>query len=320
MERGNCVLCPEGTPTKYFLKTSDVKQQFTYYRCEGCGLVFLDPRPTEEEILEFYTKDYYGEGSQKFISWLSLPRLVFAWERVRRLQKCFQTPGRVLDVGCGEGTFLRLLKKEGWECFGTELTAEMASRASRFGVSVSTGEIHENQFPLRYIDVITFWQVLEHLRNPAKIIKSLLPSLKKKGIVAISTPNISSFQAQVFGAEWFHLDPPRHLYLFSPETLKILMESLGFDLVRLYHFSLEQDPYGWTQGMLNRTNLLQNSLYTILKNNPKYRRERLTLYHQFITVLMAMGLLPTCICLSLGMSLFKSGASIEAFFKLKVVD
>ena len=319
MEEGICVLCPKGTEAKIHIRTNSGSFAFSYLRCQGCGLVFLTPRPDGKEILKFYAQDYYGEGPQKFRSWLEVPRLFWAWNRMRRVQKIFPRPGKALDIGCGQGTFLQLLKKGGWECHGTELTADSAARASRLGISISVGEIDENRFPAHSFDLITLWHVLEHLPEPLKTLRNLTRLLKKGGILAISTPNIDSLQAEVGRGQWFHLDPPRHLYLFSPRSLEQMIGSLGFRLLRIHHFSLEQNPYGWLQSLLNIMGLPENSLYRILKNAPNLQERDLTVSEKGKALLLAASLLPHCLFLSSIMARLQRGGTIEALFRLEDV-
>ncbi len=312
-----CPLCQERKKTKVWTEAQTGRYRFTYRQCCNCGLIFLDPHPDEEEILQYYTQDYYGEGSHKFRSSLESFRLFFARERMRRTQKFFLSPGKALDIGCGQGTFLQLLKEEGWDCHGTELTRESAFRASQKGISVSVGDVEEGQFTLQSFDLMSFWQVLEHLRDPMKILKALRPFLKKEGIVAISTPNIDSLQAKVFTRRWFHLDPPRHLCLFSPETLQRMMKFLGFSLVEIRHFSMEQNPYGWLQSLMNILGEPDNLLYKNLMNNPRSTRERSSRGGQWKMFLLAASLSPFCLLLSLAMALFERGDTIEAYFRLE---
>jgi len=316
MEKANCVLCSRETEARIYIHTNSGGFHFSYLQCRRCGLIFLSPRPNKKEILQFYQQDYYGDGLQKFHSWLEAFRLFFAWNRMRRVKKFFSYPGKALDIGCGQGTFLQMLKKEGWECHGTELTLKSASRAFRRGISVSVGEIDESRYPPHSFDLITLWHVLEHLPQPLETIKKVTRLLKKGGILAISTPNIDSLQAKMGGSRWFHLDPPRHLYLYSPRTLAQMIGSLDFRLLKLYHFSLEQNPFGWLQSLLNLSGLPQNSLYMILKNTPSLREACLTVSQTGKTLLLAGGLLPYCLILSLSMALFHSGGTIEAYFRL----
>jgi len=319
MEEALCPLCRRRTETNIWVKAGEGKASFIYRQCCDCGSVYLSLRPDDEEILEYYAHEYYGEGSHKFQSWLEPLRLFFAWKRMRRAQKFFSRPGKALDIGCGQGTFLQLLQREGWECHGTELTQESASRASQRGIPVSVGEVREEQFPPHSFDLITFWQVLEHLRDPMKVLKALRPLMKKGGIVAISTPNIESLQAKVASSQWFHLDPPRHLCLFSPKTLQRMMKSLGFHTLEIHHFSMEQNPVGWLQSLLNLMGLPKNSLYGGLKASSNSAQRHFPSWQKAKTLLLAGGLLPHCLFLSALMALFQRGGTIEAYFQLKEI-
>lgn len=317
MEKGSCTFCPEGTEAAAFIQTESEGIPFSYLKCRGCGMVFLSPRPDEKEMLPFYAREYYGQGDHKFHPGVEVFRSFFAWKRVRRVQAFFSGPGKALDIGCGQGTFLQLLKGEGWAGEGTELTEASAARASRRGIPVSVGEFDPGRFRAHSFDLISFWHVLEHLRDPRRTLGNLPGLLKRGGVVAISTPNVESVQAEVGKGKWFHLDPPRHLYLFSPRTLGRIMESLGFRLVELHHFSLEQNPYGWLQSLLNLVGLPENSLYGILKNSPDSRPGRLSPWQKAKALLLAGGFLPSSLCLSVLMALLRRGGTIEAYFQLE---
>ena len=314
MEEGTCILCPKGASPPPFLHSTEGGETFVYRRCPSCGMVFLSPRPDAAEILGYYRGDYYGGGEKKFRSWIEAPRLSFAWRRVLRSGGFFPRPGRVLDIGCGQGTYLRLMASRGWRVEGTELAEEPARRAMREGVPVSLGEIREGQFAEGALDLVTLWQVIEHLRDPAAVLRRIRPMLRKGGMVAVSTPNVEGLQARVFGGRWFHLDPPRHLYLFSPQTLTRLMREAGFRPVRLGHLSLEQDPYGWVQGFLNRMPLPEDTLYSFLKSSPRSKTNR---NHAavFNAALAAAGIFPASLFLSLATAWRGQGGTLEAYFE-----
>jgi SAM-dependent methyltransferase len=319
MEKGMCPLCPEGTKAGAFIQAHAEGWTFSYLKCRGCGMVFLSPRPDDQEMLPFYTQEYYGGGDHKFHPGIEVFRSFFARKRVRRVQAFLSAPGNALDIGCGQGTFLQLLREEGWDCQGTELTEESARRASLRGIPVSVGEFDPARFPSHSFDLITLWHVLEHLRDPRKTLGSLPGLLKPGGLVAISTPNVDSLQAEVGKGKWFHLDAPRHLYLFSPKTLGRVMESLGFRLVELNHFSMEQNPYGWLQSLLNLAGLPENSLYGTLKNSPESSPKYFSPLQKAKAILLTGSLLPYSIFLSVLMALLHRGGTIEAYFQARTV-
>lgn len=314
MERTGCVLCFPSPPGKpQWQASSPGNQGFAYLRCPGCGLVYLNPRPAREEILGYYNRDYYGEGEKKFGTWIEASRLYFAGKRARRIGRFLPRKGRILDVGCGQGTFLQLLRREGWEVQGTELAEEPARRARQAGIPVSLGEIQEGQFGEGTLDLVTLWHVIEHLRDPAGMLRRIAPMLGKKGLVAISTPNVESVQARVFRDRWFHLDPPRHLYLFSPETLERLMAQAGFRMFYLNQFSMEQNPYGWVQSALNRLSFPQGALYSFLKSQSGRKRlANLPLLGKMLPLSAAL-LLPS-VLISLLMAWKGEGGALEAYF------
>ncbi len=318
MEKAGCAVCQKPTGSELFLLPQTAGRIFRYHRCTSCGLIFLNPRPDAGDISWYYDEEYYRRGERKFRNWVEIPRFLFARQRARRLQRFIARrgarKGRVLDVGCGQGTFLRLLKREGWEVLGTELSEKQARRAVEAGLPVTIGDVQEGQFPPASLDLITLWEVIEHLRQPAALMKLIRPMLSKRAIVAISTPNIAGLGARTFREKWFCLDPPRHLYLFSPKTLEHLMNRAGFRLIHLRHFSLEQDPYGWLQSALNRMSFPENTLYRFMKNIPRGEK-RLNRLDLWKIILVAMGLFPTCLALSVMLGWRHRGGTIEAFFE-----
>jgi 2-polyprenyl-3-methyl-5-hydroxy-6-metoxy-1,4-benzoquinol methylase len=314
MEEAKCALCGEGGSSKPYLLARGEEEYFRYHRCAACGLVYLNPRPAAREILQYYDQEYYGEGKQKFHPWIEVFRIFFARQRVRRVKRFIAGKGQALDIGCGQGTFLNLLRKEGWEVFGTELSEKQAGRAMEAALPVSIGELREGQFPAESLDLVTLWQVIEHLFEPGAVIRCIRPMLKKRGIVAISTPNIDSLQAHVFKESWFHLDPPRHLYLFSLKTLEQLMAQEGFRLFHLRHLSFEQDPYGWLQSSLNRMSFAENTLYAFIKNKAR-NGTALNPWELWRNLLFGAGLFPTSLILSSLLGWRHKGGTIEAYFE-----
>jgi SAM-dependent methyltransferase len=314
MEEASCPICGPEAGVDPFMKAPSGKLRFYYVRCSGCGLVLLSPRPKREELREFYDEDYYGGEDRKFRPGIEKLRRLFAKARARRTSRLFEKPGRILDVGCGQGTFLQSMQEHGWEGYGTELSPQSAARARRSGLSVSVGEIPTDAYPAASFDLITFWQVLEHLLDPAAVMGQVRRLLRSGGVVAVSTPNMESWQAAVFGNKWFHLDAPRHLFLFSPRALEKIMAAHGFRLLKLSHFSWEQNPYGWLQSSLNCMGNSVDSLYTMIKDGSSTRNRRLSLAHRGKTCLVTAALLLPSVLLSVAESILKRGATIEAFF------
>ena len=113
-------------------------------------------------------------------------------------------------------------------------------------------------------DLIILFQVLEHLAEPLVTLRRSARLLERGGVMVVAVPNIASWQARLFGRSWFHLDVPRHLHHFSPAALACAFEKAGLTVVRTRFVSLEHDPYGWVQSVLNRIGFRQNLLTRLL--------------------------------------------------------
>jgi SAM-dependent methyltransferase len=171
---------------------------------------------------------------------------------------------RILDVGSGRGLFLLEMSRLGWECHGTERAGFVDSASP--GYRLHRGELVELGFPDAYFDAITIWHVLEHVRDPDATLREASRLLRPGGLIAIAVPNFGSLQRRIFGARWFHLDLPRHLFHLSRRSLQCLLAKNGFSASRVETFSLEQNLYGFVQSGLNGLfPAAHNRLYGLLK-------------------------------------------------------
>jgi SAM-dependent methyltransferase len=129
---------------------------------------------------------------------------------------------------------MEFLKGESWELSGIEMSADCARRAeARTGARVFVGDILDAPFPQDSFDVITCFDVLEHLYAPLKVMTKVCEWLKPGGVFYVQVPNIDSAEARVFGTYWHGLELPRHLFHYSPASLKFLAESAGLREVSL---------------------------------------------------------------------------------------
>ena len=144
-----------------------------------------------------------------------------------------QNGGRILDVGCGDGFFLRSVKNIGWEVHGIEMSEEAVHRAKSMGVEqVTRGTFDDNSYLDHYFDVIRFWSVLEHIHDPVATLAKVNRLLKPGGLLVIQVPNYRSAAARWTGPLWSAWDVPRHLYHFSYKSLNSLLEKSGFEATR----------------------------------------------------------------------------------------
>ena len=231
-----CDLCGSTAALPLYTLTDVVHQlpgEFTLRGCTGCGLIYLSPRPTPNSIGLYYPPDYTPYRppieDERFALMRYMRRRKLIKRRALIEQYSHMRQGRVLDVGCATGLFLHEMQLAEWEAVGVEpiqSAAEFARR--RFGLQVYQGMLTDAPFAPESFDVLTFWDVLEHTFSPHAELKQAAQLLKPGGLIVINVPNWDSFDRKPFGVNWQGFDPPRHLYVFTRQTLAQLLEESGF--------------------------------------------------------------------------------------------
>jgi SAM-dependent methyltransferase len=239
-------------------RSGDPDRDFPMSRCATCATVFVDPVPPADVLDAAYPDDFYGRRR-------SDTERIEEWFLSRRLRLCGPIAGRsVLDVGSGDGKFLRRAVAAG----ATRVTGVEPSENGRklaAGTSIpSVADITDLDPDDRY-DLVTLWQVFEHVPDPRRLGLALVDRLAPGGRLVLSLPNVESFEAERFGGDWFHLDVPRHLVFPPSRTLRTVFEELGVRHVETVPFSAEYGPFGLMQSVLNRMGKRHNALYHRLK-------------------------------------------------------
>lgn len=236
--------------------------EWNLYRCAGCGAGYLDPRPDSATIGLAYAS-YFTHQSALGVE--QPPRS--AWRRHRTAQRSgylnthygyqlspasrkprwlstnrrqrwdkqvgyLPYPGRgarLLDVGCGNGRFLLQMRAAGWAVAGVEPDPKAAAVANAAGLNVQVGLLAAGTVPDNHFDAITMNHVIEHLHQPVPILQVCRRVLKPGGIISIATPNFAARGHALFGPDWFALDPPRHLVLFTPASLQYALRAAGLE-------------------------------------------------------------------------------------------
>ncbi len=238
MEEIACNVCQSDNHTALYEgrdRLHGLGGSFGLVKCQQCGLIYLNPRPTREDMGRYYPPDYepYAQGIEQAKGFLS--GLDYRYGVAKRCQMITRRkgPGRILDVGCGVGHFLNGMKLRSWQTFGTEVSKEAAAYArERFGLEVFVGELQEAEFPAAYFDAVTLWHVLEHLHDPLATLMEINRLLKDDGLLVFAIPNWDSVDARLFGKFWVGLDMPRHLYVFPRPALEEFLAKTGFKTVK----------------------------------------------------------------------------------------
>ncbi len=299
--------CKGASVAPLFRVIGDVGGEFTLDRCQRCGLVWDSPMPDEQLLNEAYQQDYYGSQTTKFNP------IIEAWTRYSgrsRARALLRQHGktdasqRVLDIGCGRGVLLAGFQQLGVESLGIERPGSGFEAID--GVETMTVEDLVRQG--RKFDVIVLWHVLEHLPEPVQMLGQIELLLADDGSLFIEVPNFGSLQSRLFKKNWFHLDVPRHLFHFTPASLKQKLMGKDFETISMHTFSLDQNLYGFLQSLLNSIPLLPyNHLYTLLKPGASpWRMFLLLLYVPVVGVLSMLAVLELAVS-----NLFGSGAVIS---------
>lgn len=229
----NCNLCGQ----KSFEVIEDDEAPFKVLQCKKCSLVFVYPLPDRTELEEHYDDSYYH-------NWLDTQKesRIRMWSNRLNKLKRFRSGGNLLDVGCGEGTFLQLAKENGWKTSGTEVSSYAARYAANVsGADIFCGELPDARYPENSFDVVTMWHVLEHVRDPKRYLKEIHHILKPDGLLVMAVPNLNDLVMQITyriikrrKMKLFSKDEKEvHLYHFSAETIKAYLDKTGFECLTL---------------------------------------------------------------------------------------
>jgi 2-polyprenyl-3-methyl-5-hydroxy-6-metoxy-1,4-benzoquinol methylase len=217
--------------------------EFSVVECDACGLASTQPRLRPEQFAQFYPDTYYhvepetSSGTEQAAVTVGQRGCLGGRVERWRLEAIVRygpyrslharRPGRLLDVGCGDGDLAVTFAGHGWSVAGVEPSALAAARASTKGVEVHCGTLEDAPWAHGTFDAIVFAHSLEHVPDPAATLSRAATLLRSGGMLVIAVPNFGSWQRRVFGARWFQLDLPRHLQHFDARTLAALVRRAG---------------------------------------------------------------------------------------------
>lgn len=246
------------------------KQRFTFSRCQSCDLIFLSKRPIREKIYKFYPENYgpyfiLGQADENRnsgqLNQNNGNNLVF-YKVLRKFNALFTSiiddntsstiqkyyiprseKSALLDFGCGSDAFLNHARNQGFETIGMDFSEQAVAQVGKskhqailYDSESSWDKIQDNS-----LDFIRMNHVLEHLYNPIEVLENMKTKLKKGGIIHIAIPNPRGIAASFYKENWFSLDAPRHIMLYSPKALSFLLKKVGFSSFEILHEFLTKD-------------------------------------------------------------------------------
>jgi ubiquinone/menaquinone biosynthesis C-methylase UbiE len=227
----------------------DLPGSYRFVRCQVCGLVYVNPRPTWAERADHYAPSYRGYHRLETEHSLLQRRLMeVGLHKRRRIITAYLRSGRLLDVGCGGGDFLHWMRQRPvWQVYGLERVPEMALAAHcHHDLPVVMGDVVQLSFAPASFDVVTLWTALEHLPDPAQGLSECARVLRRGGLLVVRTVTVDSWGARFFGPCWLGYDAPRILVVFSRHTLRQMLCKAGFEVLRMGCHFHDFHPFLWS--------------------------------------------------------------------------
>jgi 2-polyprenyl-3-methyl-5-hydroxy-6-metoxy-1,4-benzoquinol methylase len=205
--------------------------EFRLVKCRECSLVYLNPRPTAEALSAYYPADYAPYVQRglfgKLTRWLRR-REAFA------LRRSLPAGAEVLEVGCAAGELLVPLRDAGFRVVGVELSDHAATIArAQHDLDVHTGTLGDAPLTGRFFDAVIMRNVIEHVPDPRGDLEKAASLLRPGGLLTLRTDNVASTDARLFRSLWYGFDCPRHLTLFSPQTLTAFVRFAGLEVTQV---------------------------------------------------------------------------------------
>ncbi len=260
IKKTNCPVC-RSKEIKFIFNGYDILYRttnkiFQIYKCFECKAEFINPMPRFEELSNYYPKNYYsyeGKTGESFFERVKTNIVKKAFERKQLgikdnllvllfkgkfsgLPLYRKKDGAFLDIGCGSGKNLKILKKYGWDTYGIELDEDAVKYAQSQGLKVQKANLQSVKFNRKF-DLIRIWHVFEHLNNPIESIKKIASLLENDGEIMMAMPNTRSLARIIFRNNWYGLDVPRHVVNYRPSILYKLFESNGLECVEIKYSS-----------------------------------------------------------------------------------
>lgn len=248
-------------------ETAPLYPQLGIIKCADCGLVRAEYVPPRQELEQLYSEKYFRSSDSGALGYddYAADRAKIAKTFDKRMAEIERwtgrKKGRLLDVGCAMGFSLEAARARGWEPHGIELSKFACDYArQQLGFDVFCGALGEADFGPDGFDVITMWDYIEHSPDPAAELRRANGILKKDGLLVLTTPDIASLPARVWGPRWMGIKQDEHLFYFSPASIGELLTKCGFKTVNLKHVGKYID----VDFFIQRTGLYSNTVEQVL--------------------------------------------------------
>lgn len=239
MIHNNCLVC--NSPS---LKPLVGYQKHYLTKCNNCGFVFCSKIPTVEELNDYYkVYAYSGELNISPVTIKSYHTLLDEFEKYRKTNK-------LIDVGCGAGYFLEEAKKRGWDVYGTEYSEKAVEVCSKKDINIKKGKLNASEFSGVEFDIVTSFEVLEHINNPNEEIEEFKKLLRKGGLFYCTTPNFNSIMRYVLKEKYNVITYPEHLSYYTKKTLSRLLINNGFKRVKFLSTGISIDRFNKSRGKI----------------------------------------------------------------------
>lgn len=196
-------------------------------KCKKCSFVFSQKIPSDEELQTYYKN--YGSGQHDSISPITIKR----YHELLDQFEPYRSSGNMLDVGCGSGHFLATAKERGWTVYGTEYPESLCEVCRRRGINIQRGPLKTANYGGMAFDVITSFEVIEHIYTPKEELAKFFELLRPGGMVYCTTPNFNAIQRFQLGPEFNILAYPEHLSYYTKDTLRRVFKNAGFSCLKM---------------------------------------------------------------------------------------
>lgn len=212
-------------------------------QCLECGLIYINPRLLDAYLLQEYIEGAIQGYKEQFVSQNEGRKIAFS-RSIRMLNRLCPGRGRLLDVGAADGTFMAIARDYGWDVSGCEPNRWFCAWGQEaHGIHIDQGTLLEQHYPEGSFDVITLWDVIEHVSDPRILLDRCCILLKSRGLLVLTYPDIGSWIARLMGRNWVFLMSV-HLYYFTIKTITAILQSCGFEILKSFpHFQTLQLEY-----------------------------------------------------------------------------